>query len=122
LAGEYTAAPKPTTAQAISGMHAEEDQAAAENLDQVGDEHHASLGHRIGKGADESGQQDVEQDERQLQQRGERSRGFHRRQQTDRDKYQRVVCQRRKELRRHDGIKTTIHSRGSKNSVGCFIP
>jgi hypothetical protein len=73
----------------------EEQQRAAENLDQVGNEHDAALWQRIGKGADEGGKQDVKQNEGEFQKRRQRCRRLHGDEHVDRDEQQGVVRQRR---------------------------
>jgi hypothetical protein len=72
-------------------------------------EHDLALGHGVGEGAHERRQHDVEQGEHGHQRRAlplgraaglEQFHGGHE---------QRVVGQRREELRRHDGVETALH-------------
>ena len=88
---------------------AEQHHQAAHHLDAVADEHDAALGQRIGEGADEGRQHDVEQREHRHQGGALPFGGARRAQQLDRGDEQRVVGQRAEELRRHDGRETFFH-------------
>ena len=89
-------------------QHAQQ-QDAAHQLDGVGQEHHAALGNGVGKGADEGGQHDVGDDEDQLQEGDQPVGRLCLAQQGDGSDQQRVVGQRRQELRCHDGVETGFH-------------
>ena len=89
---------------------AEQHHQAADDLDQVREEHHPALGQRIGNRADERGQDHIEQREHGHQCGGlpcGLPRAF---QQLHPRHEQRVVSQRAEKLRRHDGVKTFFHS------------
>ncbi len=110
FAGEYAAAPRPTTRIRPQRMAAEQHQHAADHLDGVGDEHHAPFGHGVGERAHQRRQQHVEQREHRRQRRnlpGRRVRGP---QQLDGADQQCVVSQRAEELRRHDGVEASFHA------------
>ena len=99
-------------------MQPEEHHQAAADLDQVGDEHHAALGHRIGKRADERGQCHVGHEEEQLEHRRHPLRRVDVAQQRDGGDEQRVVGERRAELRGHDRVEAAFHQSdvSSRNS------
>ncbi len=90
-------------------MHREQHQRAADDLDRVGDQHHATLGHRVGEGADERREDDIRDDEALLQRRGHPCRLVQLAQERDGGDQERIVGERRKELRRHDGVKAGFH-------------
>lgn len=90
-------------------MDVEKHHSAAENLDEIGNEHDAALGQGIRKGADEGRQQYVGKDEEQLEQRRHPRRGIHCCQQGDGRDEECIISERRKKLRRHNGVKAAIH-------------
>ena len=67
------------------------------------------LGHRVGEGADEGGEQDVGNGKEDLQQRLVLGRRLHLAQGGDGGNQQGVVGERRKKLRRHDDVKAERH-------------
>ena len=75
-------------------MNVEEHHRAADDLDRVADEHDAPLRHRIGEGADESGQRDVGDGEEGLEQRLVRRRRVHFTQSGDGNNQQGIVGER----------------------------
>ena len=90
-------------------MRADQHREAADHLDRVGDEHHVALRPGVREGADEGGQNDVRQHKEQLEQRRHPVRSVKIFQQCDRSDQKRIVGQRRKKLRGHDGVKTFFH-------------
>jgi hypothetical protein len=90
-------------------VRAEQHHQAAHHLDRVADEHDLALGHGVGEGAHERRQHHVEQREHRHQCRAPARSGPGRLQQFDGGDEQRVVGQRREELRRHDGVETALH-------------
>jgi hypothetical protein len=99
-------------------MHIEEHQAAAEDLDAVADEHHAPFRHGVGEGADKGRQGDVGDGEEGFQQRFVLCRRAHVAQDGDGSNQQGVVGQRGKKLRRHDDVKTLVHSVATRGRFG----
>ncbi|CAM2159471.1 hypothetical protein PT2222_50309 [Paraburkholderia tropica] len=91
------------------GMRAGQHHGAAHDLDRVRDKHHFALRAGISKGADECGKNDVGKDEEQLEQRRHPVRGVKVFQQCNRSDQERIVGQRRKKLRGHDGVKAFFH-------------
>jgi len=91
-------------------MHVEKHERATADLDEVGNEHHPALGQGVGKCADEGGEQDVGEDEKQLQQRGHPPGCVHVGKEGNGRDEKRVIGKRRKKLRCHDGVKAAIHS------------
>ena len=90
-------------------VHRKHHHEAAEHLDRVGDQHDLALRHRVGKRADERGQDHVEHDKRLLQ-RGLHPVGLvHFLQEPDRRDQQRVVRERAEKLRRHDRVEARLH-------------
>jgi len=89
----------------------EEHHAAADDLDRVADQHDPALGHRVGKGADKGGEDDVGNGEERLEQRFVFGRRLHLAQGGDGGNEQGVVGKRRKELRGHDDIEAERHEK-----------
>ena len=90
-------------------MHVEQHQRAAEDLDRVGDQHHATLRHRIGERADERREHTYETTKLCFSAGVIHAGSCSSPQQRDRGDQQRVVGERRKELRRHDGVEAGFH-------------
>jgi hypothetical protein len=110
-------------------MHVGEHHRATDDLDRVRDQHHVPLRHRIGECADERGEDHVGDDEALLQRRRHPRRLVQLAQQRDRGNEQRVVGERREELRRDDRIEAGFHralgaDRGLRDAlafvVGCY--
>ncbi len=99
--------------QAVCEQRVDADQHgdAARHLDRVADEHHAALGQRVGKSADERREHDERQDERLLQNGRVPARRVHLFQQGDGGKQQCVVGERGEKLRCEDGVEAAIHYR-----------
>ena len=91
-----------------------EHQQAAYDFHQVGDEHHPALGHRVGERADERGEYHVGNGEEELEQRRHPLRRRHLDQHRDRRDQQRVVGERREELRRHDDVEAERHAQSGR--------
>ena len=90
-------------------MRFDQHQRAAENLDRVGEQHHAAFGHRIGERADEGSEHDIRHDEALLQRRRHPGRLVELAQQRDRGDQQGVIGERAEELRRHDRVEAGFH-------------
>ncbi|MGF6509685.1 hypothetical protein OKW26_005512 [Paraburkholderia sp. 32] len=90
-------------------MRADQHRYAANHLDRIGDEHHASFRTGVGECAHEGGKNDVRQHKKQLEQRRHPVRSVKIFQQSDSSDQKRIVGQRRKKLRGHDGVKTFFH-------------
>ena len=90
-------------------MAAEEHQEAPARLQEVREKHDPALRHRVGEKAHPGGEQHVTHDEEELQQRSHPLRRADRSEQRDGGDEQGIVGERREKLRRHDGVKTTIH-------------
>ena len=90
-------------------MCIDQHQPAADDLDRVGDEHDAALGHRIGERADERREHDVRHDETLLERRRHPGRLVELAQQRDRGDQQGVIGERAEELRRHDRVEAGFH-------------
>ena len=91
------------------GVNVEEHHAAADDLDRVTDEHHAPLGHRVGKCTDKRSQGNVGDSEEGLQQRLISGWRMHFTQSGNGNDEQGVVGKRGKKLRRHDDVKAEGH-------------
>ena len=91
-------------------MYAEEHHEATGDLDQIGDEHHLAFGVGVGKGTDKRCQHDIRENEEQLQHRRHPLGRLQRSQKRDRNDQQCVISERRKKLRRHDGVEAAIHA------------
>src|SRR5690606_24688630 len=93
-------------------MHGHEHEQAADDLDRVRHEHDAALREGIGEGAHERGQHHVGDGEEELEQRRHPRRRMHLEEERDRGDEQRVVRERRKELRRNDRVEPALHPPG----------
>ena len=90
-------------------MQGEQHQRTAQDLDAVGDQHHAALGHGIREGTDQRREHHVGDHEALLEGRGHPRGRVQVAQHLDRSDEQRVVGERRKKLRRHDGVEPGLH-------------
>jgi hypothetical protein len=90
-------------------MGGEQHQHAADDLDAVGDQHHLALGHRVRERTDQRRESDVGDHEAHLERGGHPRRFLQFTEQRDRGDQQRVVGERREELRRHDGVEPALH-------------
>jgi hypothetical protein len=90
-------------------VRAEQHHQAAHHLDAVRIEHHLALGHRVGEGADEGCQHDVEEGEHRHQRGALPLGGAGGSQQLDSGDKECVIGQRAEELRRHDGVEAAFH-------------
>ena len=91
-------------------------------LEGVADEHDLALGPRVREGAHERRQHHVEEGEHGHQCRGLPGRRLRRLQQFDGGNEQRVVGERREELRRHDGVETALHPVRRGAGSGLLMP
>jgi hypothetical protein len=91
------------------GVHLPVHHRAADDLDGIADEHHPPLRHRVGKSADEGGEDHVRDRKKSLQQRLVFTRRLHVAQQGDGYNEQDIVGQRGKKLRGHDDVEAEGH-------------
>ena len=91
---------------------------AADDLDDIRDEHDPALRHRVGESADEGREHHVGDREEELQQRRHPLRRLHLQEQRDRGDEQRIVRERREKLRRHDDVKTEGHQQEKQENTG----
>ncbi len=96
------------------GVETQAHRQRAGQLERIGDEHHATLGQRVGERADERREQDVSGNEELLQDGGGPVRIVIQSQQSQCAEQQSVVGQRRKELRDEDADHSAGPERGMR--------
>jgi len=99
------------------GIDADQHRQTARHLDRIADQHHATLGQRVGEGADEGREEDERENERLLQHRRVPAWGVNLFEESNSGEQQGIVGERGKELRRKDDVKAAFHVLSAEANV-----